>query len=67
MQRRHGHGAIYRLNGTLAVLYSFCTQTNCTDGTNAQMGGIRDGGGDLLGTTIKGGAGNEGSAFELTP
>jgi len=63
----NGHGAIYRLNGTLAVLYSFCAQTNCTDGTNAQMGVIRDGSGDLLGTTIKGGADNEGSAFELTP
>ncbi len=62
-----GHGAIYRLNGTLSVLYSFCAQTNCTDGTNAQTGVIRDASGDLLGTTAKGGAQNEGTAFEFTP
>ena len=48
------------------VLYSFCSQSNCTDGYNPS-GLILDGAGNLYGTTIYGGAYGYGTAFELTP
>ena len=50
------------------VLYSFCAQTNCTDGGGPFAGVIMDAAGNLYGTTLGGGAhGNSGTVFELTP
>jgi len=53
----------------LNVLYSFCTQTNCTDGRNPTGGVIRDPAtGNLFGTTPNGGqTGNSGTGFEVIP
>jgi|HubBroStandDraft_4_1064222.scaffolds.fasta_scaffold28532_1 uncharacterized repeat protein (TIGR03803 family) len=49
------------------VLYRFCSQTNCVDGKNPAAALIMDGGGNLYGTTVSGGANNGGAVFKLTP
>ena len=41
---------------SLTTLYSFCSQTNCTDGASSAAGLIRDSSGNLYGTTANGGA-----------
>jgi len=67
-------GAAYELSPrqgggwTEAVLYSFCSQTNCADGSQPISGGlVLDAAGNLYGTTTSGGAYNAGTAFELSP
>jgi uncharacterized repeat protein (TIGR03803 family) len=56
---------------TETVLYSFCRQSNCTDGAQPEAGLIFDAGGNLYGTTQFGGGGCRGvgcgTAFMLTP
>ena len=52
---------------TETVLYSFCAQTNCTDGELPSPGLIFDAAGDLYGTTADGGTFGVGTVFELTP
>ena len=47
-------GTLFRLNKTTGketVLYSFCTATNCPDGSAPEAGVIQDGQGNLYGTT----------------
>jgi uncharacterized repeat protein (TIGR03803 family) len=51
---------------TETVLYRFCSQTNCTDGSKPS-GLIMDLAGNLYGTTSSGGARNWGTVFKLTP
>jgi uncharacterized repeat protein (TIGR03803 family) len=61
--------------GKETVLYSFCAQTNCADGTNPTAGLVLDKKGDLYGTTYEGGhyhcvdafEGGCGVVFKLTP
>ncbi|HEX4862066.1 MAG TPA: choice-of-anchor tandem repeat GloVer-containing protein [Rhizomicrobium sp.] len=48
-------------------LYSFCAQSDCTDGSNPESGVILDTSGDVYGTTAFGGAQNCGIAYELIP
>lgn len=50
-----------------SVLYSFCQQTNCTDGENAYGGVVMDQSGNLVGTAGEGGSGADGLLFELSP
>jgi uncharacterized repeat protein (TIGR03803 family) len=52
---------------TKHVLYSFCSQMNCTDGAQPYAGMIFDRAGNLYGTTISGGAHHGGIVFQLTP
>ena len=62
---------------TEAVLYSFCAQTNCTDGEYPSASPIFDAAGNLYGTTFYGGTSSNcpspgnpptcGTVFELTP
>jgi uncharacterized repeat protein (TIGR03803 family) len=52
---------------TETVLYSFCSQGNCSDGANPQSGVIFDSAGNLYGTTSGGGDRGFGTVFELSP
>jgi uncharacterized repeat protein (TIGR03803 family) len=59
----NGAGTVFKITpaGTLTTLYSFCSQTNCTDGMWPLAGLMQDTNGNLYGTTIAGGAGNGGA------
>jgi uncharacterized repeat protein (TIGR03803 family) len=61
-------GTIFKMtpSGTLTTLYSFCSQTNCADGTAPQAGLVQDTNGDLYGTTSSGGENNDGTVFRLS-
>ena len=52
---------------TETVLYSFCSQTGCTDGSHPQAGLVQDPSGNLYGTTFDGGANAKGTAFSVSP
>ena len=53
---------------TEAVIYSFCAQTNCADGSYPYLAGLFiDTVGNLYGTTENGGTYNDGAVFELSP
>jgi uncharacterized repeat protein (TIGR03803 family) len=53
--------------GTLTTLYSFCSQTNCTDGANPWAGLVQAANGNLYGTTQFGGGNDWGTVFRITP
>jgi uncharacterized repeat protein (TIGR03803 family) len=63
-----GCGTVFRIttSGTLTTLYSFCSQTNCTDGSRPLAGLIQATNGNLYGTTENGGANEFGTVFSLT-
>ena len=50
---------------TPTVLYSFCSQPNCADGSDPLAALIADANGNLFGTTSSGGANNGGTVFEI--
>jgi uncharacterized repeat protein (TIGR03803 family) len=52
---------------TETLLYSFCSETNCTDGDAPYAGVILDQVGNLYGTTFEGGTAGAGVVFEFTP
>jgi uncharacterized repeat protein (TIGR03803 family) len=55
-------------DGPEQVLYSFCQQTGCGDGSSPFAGLLLDSTGNLYGTTVLGGNGsNAGTVFQLTP
>src|SRR5437870_768475 len=61
----HGPATAYPEN----TLYSFCSQTNCTDGAQPEGPLIMDTSGNLYGTTMSGGkyiSGGGGVVFKLT-
>jgi uncharacterized repeat protein (TIGR03803 family) len=65
-----GNGAVFEVTpstGSEKVLYSFCSQNDCTDGTRPYAGLVFDKKGNLYGTTLDGGAANLGTVFEVTP
>jgi uncharacterized repeat protein (TIGR03803 family) len=61
------YGTVFTMTpgGKLTTLYSFCTQTNCTDGTGP-FGLMQASNGDLYGITNQGGANNAGTVFRIT-
>ncbi len=63
-----GSGGVYRVqpNGTETLLYSFCSLSVCTDGSNPGGGLILDTKGNLYGTTIFGGTGHQGIVYKLS-
>jgi len=65
----YGDGTVFKItpSGTLTTLYSFCAQSECTDGENPSAGLIQATNGDLYGTTLAGGAHGGGTVFEITP
>jgi uncharacterized repeat protein (TIGR03803 family) len=54
-------------SGAFTTLYSFCSQTNCTDGGQPLGGLIQPIDGELYGATQAGGASDEGTVFKMTP
>ncbi len=67
----HGVGTVFKItpSGTLTTLYSFCSQTNCPDGSVPVGTLVQDRDTkDLYGTTVNGGAnGGGGTIFKITP
>lgn len=70
-----GCGAIVKITpaGTATLLYSFCSQPNCSDGANPQSGLVQGSDGNIYGTTQVGGTGTEcpiygtcGTVFKIT-
>jgi len=65
-----GGGTVFKISpsGALTTLYSFCSQSGCTDGAYAGAGLVQTTDGNLYGTTRGGGAhGNHGTIFKITP
>jgi uncharacterized repeat protein (TIGR03803 family) len=70
-----GCGTVFKVtpSGGLTTLYSFCTQTDCTDGASPQAELIQATDGNLYGTTYNGGIttavcpGGCGTVFKMTP
>jgi len=69
-------GEVFRItsSGTLTTLYSFCSQSGCTDGSEPSAGLVQATNGDFYGTTRFGGLPNQscigascGTVFEITP
>ncbi len=63
-----GCGTVLQITptGGLTTLYSFCTQTNCTDGAYPLAGLVLATNGDFYGTTSGGGANGGGTIFKIT-
>ena len=64
----HNEGTVFALapEGGGTVLYDFCAKKSCADGAQPWAGLVRDGSGNLYGTTKAGGAKNGGTVFEVT-
>jgi len=62
------YGTVFKItpSGTLTTLYSFCAQSGCVDGAGPYAGLIQATNGDFYGTTLVGGASNEGTVFSLS-
>jgi uncharacterized repeat protein (TIGR03803 family) len=69
----NGHGNIFRMTptGEITSIYSFCSQTNCTDGATPDTTPILGSDGNLYGVTLAGGdilagGGGNGVFYRLT-
>jgi len=65
---RYGDGGIvFEVDtaGHEIVLYTFCSEPNCEDGSGPEPGVIRDAAGNLYGVTGAGGSYGSGTVFEL--
>src|SRR5690242_18060429 len=62
-------GEVFKItpSGLLTTMYSFCTQPNCTDGSNPAAGLVLSTDGNLYGTTRSGGPYDGGTVFKITP
>jgi uncharacterized repeat protein (TIGR03803 family) len=62
-------GAVFRITpgGSVTVLHSFCSQSNCADGAQPQSGLVQGTDGNLYGTTWGGSIGRPGTAFKISP
>jgi uncharacterized repeat protein (TIGR03803 family) len=62
-------GTVFKITpgGTLTTLYRFCSESGCVDGTNPYAGLIQAADGNLYGTTVNGGANDDGTVFKITP
>jgi uncharacterized repeat protein (TIGR03803 family) len=65
----NGQGTVFKIapSGKLTTLYSFCSQSGCPDGQSPGAGLVLAGNGNFYGTTGAGGAGLDGTIFEITP
>lgn len=60
-------GTVFKITpaGRLTTLYSFCAQTNCTDGNSSEGGLFQATNGTFYGTTLANGLNLEGTVFSL--
>jgi uncharacterized repeat protein (TIGR03803 family) len=63
-----GCGTVFKMtpSGKLTTLYSFCSQTNCTDGGGPLAALVQATNGKFYGTTEGGGANRTGTVFSLS-
>ena len=63
------YGTVFKvtLAGALTKLYDFCSQPNCTDGSNPNGGLVQATDGNFYGTTSAGGASGGGTVFRISP
>ncbi|HVI07583.1 MAG TPA: choice-of-anchor tandem repeat GloVer-containing protein [Candidatus Binatia bacterium] len=61
-------GTVFEITptGTLTTLYNFCAQLNCTDGSYPYSQLVQSSNGTIYGTTLDGGANNQGTVFQIT-
>jgi len=64
----NGGGTVFKItaSGTLTTLYSFCSQTSCTDGAYPVAALVQAADGNFYGTTAGGGANGQGTVFKIT-
>ena len=63
-----GCGTIFKVTaGTVTTLYSFCAETECTDGAEPVGPLVQAANGDFYGTTSTAGAYGGGTVFKITP
>lgn len=64
----YGGGTVFKMSreGALTTLYSFCAETNCTDGSGAYGSLVQAANGRFYGTTEFGGLNQQGTVFEIT-
>jgi len=62
-------GTVFKItpSGQLTTLYSFCSQTNCSDGYYPTASLVQASNGNFYGTTAFGGTNSGGTIFEMTP
>jgi YVTN family beta-propeller protein/uncharacterized repeat protein (TIGR03803 family) len=62
------NGTVFQVtpSGTLTTLYSFCSQTNCTDGGEPFSGLVQGSDGNFYGTAYWGGVNGEGTIFKIS-
>jgi uncharacterized repeat protein (TIGR03803 family) len=62
-------GTVFKITptGALTTLYSFCSQSGCTDGKLPFAGLVSATDGNFYGTTYQGGTNNSGTVFKITP
>ena len=66
----YNNGTIFEFSrsGVFTVLYSFCPQSNCSDGGSQPRSGLMQASnGNLYGTTFTGGANGNGTVYEISP
>jgi len=61
-------GVVFELKstGAYSVLHDFCSETNCTDGSEPAAAVTLDSSGNIFGTTGRGGDNNFGTMFEIS-
>ena len=64
-----GYGTIFEITpgGALTTLYTFCSLSNCADGSYPWSGLILANDGNFYGVTSSGGTQNSGTFFKMTP
>jgi len=65
----NGAGTVFEMTpaGQVTTLYSFCSQTNCSDGSYPWAGLVQATNGNFYGTTPSGGSTGNGTVFQITP
>ncbi len=65
----NSYGTVFKITpeGALTTLYSFCSQSGCTDGEYPYEKLTQAADGNFYGTTTNGGANSGGTVFKITP